>query len=43
MWAYRHRPDARSAASVGDAERLVEVQVGYIGAEVASYTPWVDG
>ena len=35
MGAHRHRPDARSAAAVGDAERLVQVEVADVGAEPA--------
>ena len=34
MGGHRHRADSRSAAAVGDAERLVQVQVGYVGAEL---------
>ena len=31
----RDRPDARPAAAVGDAERLVQVEVRHVGAELA--------
>ena len=33
MGAHRHRPDAGTAAAVGDAERLVQVEVAHVGAE----------
>ena len=33
--AYRHRPDTRPSPTVGDAERLVEVEVRHVGAELA--------
>ena len=35
MRAHRHRPDARPAATVRDAERLVQVQMRDVGAESA--------
>ena len=33
--AHRHRADAGAAAAVGDAERLVQVEVADVGAEPA--------
>ena len=37
--AHRDRADARTAAAVGDAERLVQVEVADVGAELARAGP----
>jgi len=35
MRAHRHRPDPRTTAAMRDAERLVQVQVADVAAELA--------